>query len=59
MRSLFKNVYIIALVSKKEISKALKEIGINEVFASGLFSSKMLVKSAKIKGVSSFFFYVA
>ncbi len=51
----YKDLYIIALIHKKEIAKALKEIGINEVFASGSFSSKVLTKSIKFKGASKFF----
>ena len=55
VRMNYKNTYIIALIFKKEIEKALKEIGINEVFSSGSFSSKVLVKSVKFKGASKFF----
>lgn len=55
VRTKYKDVYIIALVLKKETARALKEIGINEVFATGSFSGKLLVKSIKIKGVSKFF----
>ena len=50
-----KNIYIIALIFKKEIEKAFKEIGINEIFSSGSFSSRVLVKSIEFKGVSKFF----
>jgi voltage-gated potassium channel len=55
VRTRFKNLYIIASVYKKEIKRALKEIGINEVFAAGSFSSKLLAKSIKIRGASNFF----
>lgn len=51
----YKDLYIIALIHKKEIAKALKEIGVNEVFASGSFSSKVLTKSIKFRGASKFF----
>ena len=50
-----KNIYIIALIFKKEVEKAFKEIGINEIFSSGSFSSRVLVKSIEFKGVSKFF----
>lgn len=50
-----KNIYIIALIFRKEIEKAFKEIGINEIFSSGSFSSRVLVKSIEFKGVSKFF----
>ncbi|MGC9258391.1 potassium channel family protein [Desulfurella sp.] len=55
VRSLYSKLYIIALVSKKELAKVLVNFGINEVFASGTFSSKLLVKSVYITGVSKFF----
>ncbi len=55
VRTKYKDVYIIALVVKKETARALKEIGVNEVFATGSFSSKLLVKSVKIRGASNFF----
>ncbi|MHB1663879.1 MAG: potassium channel family protein [bacterium] len=55
VRTKYKDTYIIALVVKKETAGALKEIGVNEVFATGSFSSKLLVKSVKIRGASNFF----
>ncbi|MCL5673086.1 MAG: ion channel [Deltaproteobacteria bacterium] len=55
VRTKYKDTYIIALVVKKETARALKEIGVNEVFATGSFSSKLLVKSVKIRGASNFF----
>ena len=55
VRTKYKDIYIIALVVKKETAKALKEIGVNEVFATGSFSSRLLVKSVKIRGASNFF----
>lgn len=55
IRTNYKNTYIIALINKKEIEKALKEIGINEVFSSGSFSSRVLVKTTQFKGASKFF----
>ncbi len=51
----YKNTYITALIYKKEIEKALKEIGINEVFSSSSFSSRVLLKSIQFKGASKFF----
>ncbi|MCL5674365.1 MAG: ion channel [Candidatus Omnitrophica bacterium] len=54
-RTLSRDLYIIAYVHKKETARALKEIGINEVFTMGNFSKNLLVKSIKIKGVSAFF----
>lgn len=55
VRNLYNDLYIIALVSKKELAKVLVNFGINEVFASGTFSSKLLVKSIYITGISKFF----
>ncbi|MHB1600533.1 MAG: potassium channel family protein [bacterium] len=55
VRTNYKNAYIIALIFKKEVEKAFKEIGVNEVFSSGSFSSKVLVKSVEFKGASKFF----
>ncbi len=54
-RTLFKDLYVIAYVHKKETGRALKEIGVNEVFTMGNFSKNLLVKAIKIKGVSNFF----
>ena len=55
VRTQYKNTYIIALIFKKETERAFKEIGINEVFSSGSFSSRVLVKSIEFKGASKFF----
>ncbi len=55
VRTNYKSAYIIALIYKKEIEKALKEIGVNEVFSSGSFSSRVLVKSIEFTGASKFF----
>jgi voltage-gated potassium channel len=55
VRNLYKDIYIIALVAKRELAKALQDLGINDVFASGTFSSKLLMKSTRIPGVSKFF----
>lgn len=55
VRTNYQNAYVIAFIFKKEGKKALKEIGVNEVFSSGSFSSRVLVKSIEFKGVSKFF----
>ncbi len=55
VRAKYKDIYIIALIHKKEIKKALMEIGVNEVFSSGSFSAKVLIESIKFQGVSKFF----
>jgi len=55
VKNLYKDLYIVALVSKKELAKVLRNFGINEVFSSGTFSSKLLVKTTFITGISKFF----
>ncbi len=55
VRNLYNDLYIIALVSKKQLAKVLVNFGINEVFASATFFSKLLVKSIYITGISKFF----
>ncbi|MGE4546649.1 MAG: TrkA family potassium uptake protein [Desulfurella sp.] len=55
VKNLYKDLYIVALVFKKELAKVLRNFGINEVFSSGTFSSKLLVKTTFITGISKFF----
>jgi|GEM_PF-3567847 len=55
VRTNYKNTYIVALVNRKEIEKALRDIGINEVFSASSFSSKILARTVSHRGASLFF----